>query len=408
MRIAFFTDTYLPNIDGVVISITNTKHELEKMGHKVFVFAPSPSIKIENGKNKKNKEKDTFLYPAIPFIPYPQYKLAFFTYGIREILKRKKIDIIHSHGMGPMGMAALYCAKRTKKPIVGTLHTNIQEATHYITKIKKAQKFLKNVAWQYLRLYYNECDAVIVPSEYMKKECERHGIKNVCVIPNGIYLERFLGRKGREKEGKRREIREKEEKREKEENAKLKWKNNIVVLYVGRLVREKNLDVVIKAAKLLEREGKIKVGNKYIHFVIVGGGPAEEYYKSLTTKYKVGHLFTFVGRVEHEEVVKYYRNADVFVFPSKFETQGLSGIEAMACGLPVAGARFLAIPDIVKDGFNGYLFSPNSAKDCMRALLLTIKNKKRLRKNAIKTAKKYSVEKCTQQHLSLYNSLINQ
>ena len=108
---------------------------------------------------------------------------------------------------------------------------------------------------------------------------------------------------------------------------------------------------------------------KNVHFTIVGGGPALDYYKDMVKKEGVSHLFTFVGPVSPEETVNYYHDADIFVFPSIFETQGLSGLEAMACGLPVAGSNYLAIPDFVKNGHNGYLFDPFDPDDCARSVV---------------------------------------
>lgn len=377
MRIAFFTDTYLPNIDGVVVAMLNTRRVLEKLGHEVFVFT------AKEGVWGKGKEKDpsVFRYPSVPFAPYPQYKLAIHAHGARAVLKQKKVDLIHSHGMGPMGMAALYCARMLKKPIVGTLHTNIQEATHYLWKYKTGRKVVKriakDVAWKYLRMYYNQCDMTIVPSEFMERLCRQHGIRNVIALSNGIDLKRF--RPGR----------------------RTAWKKNTVALYVGRLVKEKNLDVVIKAARHVEK----RIPN--IHFVIVGGGPASDYYKELTTKYRVGHLFTFAGFIDMKDVASYYHDADIFVFPSVFETQGLVGLEAMATGLPVAGARALAIPDFVKEGYNGYLFSPKDVKGCTAAILKTVSDRKRLRKGAIETARKHSLEECTDALVRVYSDVLS-
>jgi glycosyltransferase involved in cell wall biosynthesis len=147
---------------------------------------------------------------------------------------------------------------------------------------------------------------------------------------------------------------------------------------------------------------------KNVHFTIVGGGPAEEYYKKRAKEEGVGHLFTFVGSVKPEEVLRYYYNADIFVFPSIFETQGLSGLEAMACGLPVAGADYLAIPDFVKDGYNGYLFDPFDVDDCAEKIVKTIGNRKKLRKGAIATGEKYALRKCTADLAEVYYKVLKE
>ena len=367
LKIAFFTETYLPNIDGVVIAIVNIRKELERAGHKVSIFASG-----DDSAKKSNKDKDTFYYPSIPFAPYPQYKIAIFTHGARAEVEREDVDIIHSHGMGPMGMVAIYCSKMLHKPVVGTLHTNVQDATHYITSVKAAQEVMKELIWRYLNVYYNQCDTTIVPSKAIAELCRKNGIKNVEIVPAGIDINRF-------KPGKKRE-------RSKRINA----------LYLGRLVKEKNLDVLIKSSLMVAERVKD------IHFTIVGGGPAEEYYKSRVREEGVGHLFTFAGSVKPEEVLGYYHDADIFVFPSIFETQGLSGLEAMACGLPVAGADYLAIPDFVKDGYNGYLFDPFDVDDCAEKIVKTIKDRKKLRKGAIATGRRYSLKRCTADLVKIY------
>jgi len=301
-----------------------------------------------------------------------------------------------------MGLIALYISKNLGIPVIGTLHTNIQEAIHYLIKTKRLQKKLKEIAWKYLRVYFNRCDKVIVPSEFMVKECRKNGIKNVVFVPNGINLKRFKplggGRKEKEK------IRKKLKFDILSKNLSKNLSKKIIILFIGRLVREKNLDIVIGSASEIKAESK-KTGRD-IHFLIVGDGPAKEYYKNLTKKHGVEDIFTFIGRVERENIIDYFKSGDIFVFPSIFETQGIAGIEAMACGLPVAGAKYLAIPDLIKDGYNGYLFAPRNKKECISAVLKTIKERKKLSLGAIKTAKKYSIEKCTNELIDIYKEII--
>jgi len=369
LKIAFFTETYLPNIDGVVVAIVTIRKELEKLGHQIWVLSSG------DGRSKKeNKDPKVSYYPSVTFAPYPQYKLAITTHGARNILNKNKIDIIHSHSMGPMGMGAIYCARMLGKPVIGTLHTNIQDATHYITSVKMAQEFMKKAIWRYLNLYYNQCDMTLAPSNTIGKLCKENGINNVAVIPTGIDIKVFKPAKSRKgKDGR------------------------INVLYVGRLVKEKNLDVVIKSALIVAE----KIKN--VHFTIIGVGPAIGYYENLAKQEGVDHLFTFIGLIEQQkELVKHYQEADIFAFPSIFETQGLSGMEAMACGLPVAGANYLAIPDFVKDGYNGYLFDPFDIDDCANKIIKTIEDRSKLRKGAIETGKIYSSKKCTAELLKIY------
>lgn len=368
MKIAFFTETYLPNIDGVVTSILSMRAELEARGHEVFIF----TVGDKRAKGRNNDPKVKY-FSSVPFPPYPSYRLAILPRGVREVLEKEDVDVIHTHGMGTMGIYAVYCAKMLGKPLIGTMHTNIQEATHYVSNFKPVQRILKRIAWRYLRTYFNSCDAVIAPSDYMARECRKHGIKKVVAIPNGVDLGYF-----------------------KPAGKRTRWKKNEVVLFVGRLVREKNLDVLIRSAPIVSKR------IKNVRYVIVGGGPAEKYYKDLAKSVGVSHLFEFVGAVPTKAVLQYYQNADVFAFPSVFETQGIAGIEAMTCGLPVIGARYLAIPDIVNDGKNGYLFSPRNPKDCARATLATLAHRKRLSRKSRQSVIKYSVSNTVGQLLALY------
>lgn len=369
MKIAFFTETYLPNIDGVVISILNTKKELERLGHEVLIFAAG-----SRKDKKENKDPKVYFYTSLPFLPYPDYKFALLPYTAERIVRKERVDVIHSHGMGAMGMAALWCSMRTKKPVVGTIHTNIQEATHYVAPA--GREIMKRIAWRYLRFYFNRCDLTMAPSKFMEKICREKGIRNVVFVPNGIDLKKYRPSKKR-KNGENR------------------------ILYVGRLVKEKNLDVVIKSSLLVAE--KIKRAK----FLIAGKGPAEEYYKNLVRREGVSHLFEFLGLVPFEKIIEIYNSADVFIFPSVFETQGIAAIEAMACGLPVAGARYLAIPDIVEEKKNGYLFDPYDVDGCASAIVKCFEEKNKLRRGALETAKRFSIENCTKELLSVYEEISN-
>ncbi|MEM2974346.1 MAG: glycosyltransferase [Candidatus Micrarchaeia archaeon] len=354
------------------MNLIGLKRELSKRGYKVLIFAPGDR-KIK----EKNKDPNVFYYSSIPFFPYPSYRFALMPYSSEKELRRHKVDIIHSYGMGTMGMAALICSRLIGLPIIGTMPTNIQEATHYIVGSKRMQEFAKIMVWKYLRFYYNRCDKILALSKSMAQIYRKNGLKNVIVTPWGIDLDKYRPGKFR----------------------KIPKGGKVNILYLGRIVKEKNLDVVIKSALLVaEKEN--------VHFTIVGGGPAEQFYKDMVKKEGVEHLFTFVGPVKHDETVKYYHSADIFVFPSIFETQGLAGLEAMACGLPVVGANYLAIPDFVKDGYNGYLFDPFDPDDCAEKVIKTIKERKKLREGAIKTSRKYSLSRCTEILLKVYRQVL--
>lgn len=380
MKIAFFTETYLPNRDGVVSSILTTRAALEKEGHEVYVFcAGSKQAK------KENKDARAFYHISTAFSPYPDYKLALFPFFSERKVKQLGIDVIHTHGMATMGLAAARTARTLHLPIVGTLHTLIPEAVHYIAHRKTTMALSKRIAWGYLRWYFNLCDRVLAPSSVIKEVMEEHKIKNVSVLPSGINTQRFStsvdGSGIRKKFG---------------------LEQNKIVLYLGRLVKEKNLDLLVRSALIIMEE------IPDCRFIIAGTGPAEEYYKKLVKSAGLEGSFIFTSFLKDEDVPEYYAACDIFVFPSKFETQGLVALEAMGCGKPVAGARFLAIKELVRDGYNGYLFDPDGPDDCAEKVIRTMRERNKLSVNARKTAEEYSAENCARKLLKIYEELVKE
>jgi 1,2-diacylglycerol 3-alpha-glucosyltransferase len=375
MRIAYYSDTYLPTMDGVVKSMMEFRKQLEAYDHEIYTFAPGSRETIQS-----NTDPKVFYYNSITFTPYPTYRLALNPWPSKEIIESKKIELIHSQTMGPMGYGARDIAKKKKLPFVGSFHTLIPYATHYISKRKDVQDFAKDVAWKYLKWYYGSCDVTIVPSNTIKELIEKEGFMNVKVVENGINLTPY----------------------EKSLSDKASFnidEDDFIFLFVGRIVKEKNLEVLIRASKKIVKE----VPNA--KFIIAGKGPEENYYKELVAKEDVTDLFRFLGFVPDSKIYSLFKSADIFIFPSKFETQGLSGIEAMASGLPVVGADYLAISEIIQDGHNGILFNPDDEDDLVEKVMLCISKKKKLSKNAIESAQKYSIETTTSKLLEIYNDL---
>lgn len=376
MRLAYYTETYFPNMDGVVKSIVDSRTQLEAVGDEIYIFTCGTKELIQ-----ANKDPRVFYYDSIPFSPYPSYRFAINPYPSAAIVDSKKVELIHSHGMGTMGIAAERIARKRKLPFVGSFHTLIQYATHYISQRRDIQDFAREVAWKYLRWYYNKCDITISPSQTICDLLSANGFKDVQVVPNGIHFERFhSAQPDREAFG----LREDEQ----------------VFLFVGRMVVEKNLEVLIRASKSISKE------LPDAKFVIAGTGPAESYYKQLAVDVGASDKFKFLGFVSDQKIASLYKSADVFVFPSKFETQGLSGLEAMASGLPVCGADYLALKEIIRDGHNGYRFSPDSPDECAEAAVRTFNERAKLSPNAVESARAYSFEKTSMKLREVYLSLL--
>ena len=180
-----------------------------------------------------------------------------------------------------------------------------------------------------------------------------------------------------------------------------KWgfQDNKIILHLGRIAQEKNLDTFIKAAPTVKKEYPDS------KFIIVGTGPAEEFYKKMVKRLNLSNDFIFTGYVPDELIPKYYACADAFTTSSTFETQGIVILEAMASGLPVSGANYRAIPELVKDGENGFLFDAFDPKDCANAIIKTLEPDSKIRKNALKTVQEHSMERVVDRLIGLYEEM---
>jgi len=379
MKIALFTDTYLPTIDGVVTSLIATRRQLEAMGHDVLIFAPGP------GKNGVPREEGVIYLRARAFRSYPGYYMAMFPSREVALVKQHGVDIIHGNGLMFMGIKGLWASWQAKIPMVQSYHTMIEDALAFYSPISLNPRYLRRGLRLYLRVFLHKCKNIIVPTKAVMAEIRslapRARISGV--VPTGVDLSRF----NPELDG---------------SGVREKWglDANDVVLHVGRVAAEKNLKLILDAFPSVMKE---RPGAKLL---VVGRGPYMQHIYRLSRKRGLAKDVLFAGFVSDSELPKYYAACDAFAIASKFETQSIVVLEAMACGKPVAGANFRAIPEFVRDDENGYLFDPDDKADCAEAIVGCLENAPHLRYGARATAEKYSVEKCTRQLVSVYKNVI--
>lgn len=381
LKVAFYTDTFLPAIDGVVTSILNSKKELEERGNTVYVFAAGD----KTTKRMSKKHGNIIVASGVKLKKYPQYNLALFPFAASLKLPRN-VDIIHAHTPFLMGTTALLLARLNRVPFVASFHTlfvNKEVIKEYTIKNRRMQKFLIKHAWSYARFFYGKCNAVIAPSAAIKKMLEKHGIRNVYVVPNGIDTERFNPKRVSGAKLRKSLLRNRKDK---------------LVLYLGRMSREKNVDVLLRAAQLLKGRG--------IEFVLGGTGPAIDRYKKLAAELGVSGIVTFTGFVADRQLPAYYAASDMLCLPSTFETQGIVALEAMAMGKPVVGANYLALKEIISNGRNGEKFSPNNAKSCAIKIEKVLNSPDKY-KETRQTAERYSDAVSADRLLNVYKSILN-
>ncbi|MAG22330.1 MAG: hypothetical protein CL943_03435 [Candidatus Diapherotrites archaeon] len=375
MRIAFFTDSYLPQINGVVTQIKNTSEELAKRGHEILIVAPAHNKKFKETKFKGIK---VIYLPSMTLPTYDDYKITAPTSAkIKKELKEFKPDVIQVHTPFGVGWMGIRYGKRFKIPVIGTYHTLIPEFMMYlpIPFVNKTD-FAKKTAWKYTNSFYNKCNVITTPSISMKKELEKNGAKKTIAIPNAIHFKQFNKFQKKKYETKKPKL-----------------------LYFGRIGFEKNIEVLIFTLKHLLWK------NKNISLTITGSGPALKFLKDLVKEEKLSKHVTFQKPLRENELAKHVASHDIFVTPSTIETQGLTILESMACGIPTVGTNYLAIPDSVKENKNGFLFAPFDfieAASKIEKLLKSTPLRKKLGKNAIETARQYSLEHIISEWEKLY------
>lgn len=382
LNIAFYSDSYLPARDGVVTSMLDFKRELERRGHKVYIFASA-----KRGDKKKYSANDVFLHTGLRFKPYPQYSVALFPYYSSLQLIGLEIDIIHAHTPFMMGFTGLLAARLGRYPLVGHFHTllNSKSLDAYYPKNKSLKRFYAKYLWKYIKFFYKCCDVTIAPSLAIEHLLERHDVHNVSVVPNSVNLKRFNQRVSgwsvRERLGIKRDDK--------------------VVLYQGRISREKRIDVMLKAASVLLKK------RKDVKFVVGGVGPAMEECKHLARRLGIMDSVRFLGFVEDSELPSVYAASDLLCLPSTFETQGIVSLEAMAMGKPVVGSDYMALRELIQNGKNGEKFKPLDYASCARKIEKVLNNNDAYTTQAVNTARKYSTERVTDRLLETYELLVS-
>jgi 1,2-diacylglycerol 3-alpha-glucosyltransferase len=378
MRIALFTDTYLPTIDGVVTSVLSIKRGLRESGHDVMILAPED--------DNSPPEDGTVYCRARRFRMYPGYRIASFLPREVDCIRDFAPDVIHTHGIGGMGIKTLWLSKDFDIPNVLTFHTMVMDVIARYSPLNLNSELLNVLLRIYLKNIIQRYDTVIVPSRSILSEIERIAprMKHVEIVSMGVDCEKF--RPDINPSG----ICEKLGLRDKE-----------VILSVGRVSEEKNLDVIIKSLPLVKKEFPNSV------LLIVGDGPAVPGYKQLVSSMNLHDDVIFTGFVSDDELPKYYSCCNVFATASKFETQGLVVLEALASGKPVAGANFRAIPDYVIEGRTGHLFEPDDIESCAGAIVRCLSEASSVAGKARELAEKHSMESSIKRLVDVYAMTIN-
>lgn len=386
MRIGLFTDTYPPFINGVSTSVLMLKQGLEKLGNQVFV------VTVNNDSFSYKEEENVLRIPGVPIGIFDYRLTSLYPLKAKKIIKEWNLDVIHTHTEFGIGSFARLISKQYNIPLVHTYHTMYEEYVHYITRGYFDGASKKLVEYLTLFLCDKTIDELIVPTQKTYDLFkEKYRVKrDVHIIPTGIDVTRFY-----------------KENVSRKEVLELKndlgiSRSNFVILYVGRVAKEKSIDFLINNLKYIVK----KIPKAML--VIVGDGPDMKELMELTDKNKLNKNVIFVGKVPWEEVPKYYQMADVFVTSSTTETQGLTVIEAMAASKPVVAVKDESFELVITDKQDGLFFTNETEyRELIYKLYKENKYRQNIAKQARISANNYSAEVYARRVLEVYKSVVN-
>lgn len=347
-KVLFFTNNFFPFISGVTISIDRLLRGLHSQGHDTRIVAPDYD-------DSKHAREDTLRVPTLlAFGDNREFRLAnIFQWRIVRFFRQHKPDIVHVHHPFWLGSAGLWLARRYRVPAVYTYHTRLEMYAHYVPL--PGRLFRNIISHELVRRFCNKCDGVIVPTVSTEEYLRLIGVKvPLYVQPTGIDYQRFNVRDAGQVSALRQ-----------------RWqvsKEQLVLISVSRLGKEKNIGFMLEAMARLRGECK-----RDVRLFIVGEGNERRVLEEQIHTLQLADCVTLVGSVAPDEIAFYYQMADIFVFASKSETQGMVILEAMAAGLPVVAVRSTGTDDVIKNGLTGFK-TLERIDEWNRALLTLINN----------------------------------
>jgi len=389
MKIAYFTDTFLPQINGVVSSLATLAGALGKKGYKIVIFAPKPARGREVHWKSENVEIQ-FL-PSVKTFIYHDFRAAVpISPKLLKIIRQKNPDIIHFQTTFFLGGGGILLGKLLKKPVVGSFHGYFMEPEYLkIVKLDYQVKIISNILWKYVGLFYNQCDAVLTYSQDALKDLKHHKIKKpIFVVPNSIDTKII-------------------KKVDESDLAKLRKKyklNKKVIINVGRLSPEKSLEILMKSfVNVVKNE-------KNVTLFLVGDGPSKNSLINLSRSLKIERNVVFTGNIPQEDLLTkgYLQLADVFATASTSELQPISIIEAIYFGLPLVGVAKRGTREMIQGV--GLLSQPEDPKSLAQNILKVISDKNvhdQLSKNSRQEyERKYKLKKVVSAYESFYEEIL--
>ncbi|XDD51975.1 glycosyltransferase [Leptospira sp. WS92.C1] len=405
MRILYFSDTFLPKVDGVAISMKNFADLLSKRGHTFMICCP------RYGEGDSDAATDSIRVERFRsgYLPsYPDIKVVLPSPSkIKRLIKEFEPDLVHIHTPGLLGLYGINATEKYGIPTIGTYHTLMSEQDMYLSfyrllkldklflrasksdkklkikdlsKIEKTDKFniRKKIILKISNNIYERCDLIISPSHLIEKQLREFGLKTkIAVISNGLDLTSFKG-------------------------IPKKLSTSPKLLHVGRISYEKNCDVILNSFKLIHDSIPDST------LTIIGDGPALPSLKIQAQNLGIENAVTFTGFIKREQLPQEYPKYDLFLTASTMETQGLVILESVACGLPAVGVDSFAIPELIHDGKNGYIAKPFDVKAIAEKSIEILKDSalyEKFSEESIRISKGHEMNACVDKMEEVYKTI---
>lgn len=392
MKIIIVADLYYPLINGCAVFARRLAQTLSARNHQVIVIAPSESYQYTQTQLDGINIYGVRSFPLTAF--YPKFRIAFswfYNKKLEKIIKNFTPDVIHCQFHLGVNRAVLKIAHQHQIPVIATNHFMPETMVHYVPFSSKLSPLLLRAAWKDFARVFRLAQTITTPTETAANLIKPFGINNVIPVSNGIDLERFKPNQP--------------VKIVSELKSKLALPNKPILLYVGRLDKEKNLDWIIRATAF---------ALKYtdFHCVIAGKGVLEKPLRQLTKDLAISHHVTFTGFISEEDLPALYCLSDCFIIAGTAELQSLVTMEAMASGLPIIALNAVALPELVHNGHNGFLFDPvlNNNIYNLAEKIKCIFQQSELRKNmgqkSLEIIQRHDIKKIIQQFEQIYSNAI--
>lgn len=391
MKIGLFSDTFVPEINGVANSTYILFQELKRHGHEVYVvttYRGKESMEWNESHDvlRLNGIQLKFLYGYVMTSPFHSQAL--------EVIRSLNLQIIHAQTEFGVGIFARICAKHLNIPLVSTYHTTYEDYTHYVNLLnsKAVDEVGKMAVAKLSKLYGESSQEVITPSIKTKEMLEKYEIqRKLTVIPTGLSLDRFNPEKFSQ-----------EQKQETRRKYGLSLDRSIII-YVGRLAKEKSLDLVIAGYQTALKKGAKS------QLVIVGGGPDLESLQKLVAKQGLEKDVIITGPISREIVPDLYRSSEAFVSASLSETQGMTFIEALSSGLPLFARKDEVLDHLLIPGETGWFFADEEslATSILEFEKMDLNQYEQYRKRCVEVSKPFDAETFYTKVLDVYSRAID-